>query len=115
MKLVYVAGPFRAKTHWNQELNIRNAEMLALRLWKMGAAVICPHTNTRFYQGECPDETWLEGDLEMLRRCDAIVMTNFWELSKGAVQEHALARELGLNIFHEKHLELFSEWANGHS
>jgi len=30
----------------------RRAEELALRVWRLGCvAVICPHTNTRFFQG----------------------------------------------------------------
>lgn len=93
MKLVYVAGPFRAANAWEVEQNIRRAEALALEAWKCGVAVICPHANTRFFSGAAPDEVWLEGDLEILRRCDAILLTPDWERSSGTRAEHDLARE----------------------
>ncbi len=34
MKLLYVAGPYRAKSEWQLEQNIRNAEAVALELWQ---------------------------------------------------------------------------------
>ena len=71
-KLIYVAGPFRAPNSWEMEQNIRRAEALALEVWKLGLPAICPHANTRFYQGAAPDEVWLEGDIEIMRRCDAV-------------------------------------------
>lgn len=97
MKVVYVAGPFRALNPdgtwngWQQEENIRSAERLALQVWRLGAAALCPHTNTRFFQGAADDSVWLDGDLELLRRCDAILMTPDWQRSTGAIAEHAFA------------------------
>lgn len=96
MKLVYVAGPFRGPNAWEIEQNIRRAESLALEVWRLGAAVICPHTNTRFFQGAADDKIWLEGDLEMLRRCDVVMLTPDWRRSSGAQAEvkEALEREI---------------------
>ena len=91
MKVVYVAGPFRGPNSWEIEQNIRRAETLALEVWKRGVAAICPHTNTRFYQGAAPDDLWLNGDLEILGRCDAILMTEDWQRSSGARAEHDYA------------------------
>lgn len=96
MKLVYVAGPFRGPDAWAIESNIRRAETLALEAWRLGAAVICPHANTRFFQGAAPDEVWLAGDLEMLRRCDAVLFTPDWKRSMGANAEWAEARLRGI-------------------
>src|SRR5436309_15845129 len=87
MKVVYVAGPFRGKSYWDQENNIRRAETLALDAWRLGCAVICPHTNTRFFDGAVPDSVWLDGDLELLKRCDAVLMTPDWLKSTGASAE----------------------------
>jgi hypothetical protein len=100
-KVGYVAGPFRAPNHWEIELNIRHAETLALKVWAMGAPALCPHSNTRFYQGVLPDDTWLDGDLFMLKRCDFIVMTHTWKKSSGAVEEHTKAKEWGIKVFYE--------------
>jgi predicted mannosyl-3-phosphoglycerate phosphatase (HAD superfamily) len=93
MKVIYVAGPFRADTSWEMEQNVRRAEEVALELWKLGAAVICPHSNTRFYQGEADDQVWLDGDIEILKRCDAVYMLPDWTESVGASEEHKVAVE----------------------
>ncbi len=95
-QVVYVAGPFRAESHWEIEGNIRRAESYALELWLQGYAVICPHANTRFYQGAAPDESWLEGDLTILERCDIIALVLGWEKSEGTLGELKRARECGL-------------------
>lgn len=100
MKLVYIAGPFRGPNSWEIEQNIRAAESLALEVWRMGAAVICPHANTRFFQGAADDDVWLKGDLEILSRCDVILMTEDWRRSTGATEEHDFAVERGIDVFY---------------
>lgn len=107
-KVVYIAGPFRASSSWGIELNIRRAEELALLAWTAGFAVICPHANTRFYQGALPDEVWLDGDLEILRRCDAVLLVDGWEKSKGTAGEVAVAREEGIPVFED--IRELMEW-----
>jgi hypothetical protein len=97
---VYIAGPFRGPSAWDIEENIRRAERLALEVWRMGAAALCPHTNTRFFQGAADDAVWLAGDLELLARCDAVLMTHDWERSTGAKAEEAHAKALGLPVFY---------------
>ena len=99
MKVVYVAGPFRGPSAWDIECNIRRAETLALEVWRLGAAALCPHCNTRFFQNAAPDEVWLEGDLEMLRRCDAVIVTSDWQKSSGAKAEVIEAIHLGIPVF----------------
>jgi nucleoside 2-deoxyribosyltransferase len=111
VKVVYIAGPFRPKREndcWEMENNIRRAEALALEVWKLGAAAICPHSNTRFFQNALPDEVWLEGDLAMLAKCDAILMTPDWERSAGARAERAFAYAHGILVFEK--LELLALW-----
>ena len=87
MKLAFVSGPFRAPSAWQVEQNVRRAEEVALALWRMGFAVICPHTNTRFFTGAADDAVWLRGDLEILKRCDVLVTVPRWESSDGACDE----------------------------
>ena len=98
MKLIYVAGKYRAKTENEIFENIIAARKIARRLWEEGWAVICPHANTMFMGGIADDSAFLEGDLEMIRRCDAIYMMNNWWESVGATKELALARELKIQI-----------------
>ncbi len=91
MKVIYVAGPLRASNAWDQEQNIRRAEELSLRIWRAGAAAICPHAMNRYYQNILPDETWLRGDFEIIRRCDALYLLPKWETSEGTLRERTVA------------------------
>jgi nucleoside 2-deoxyribosyltransferase len=100
VKVVYVAGPFRGPNAWEIAENVRNAERLALDVWRLGAACICPHANTAHFQDAAPDEVWLQGDLEILRRCDAMILTNTWMRSKGACAEREEAMRLEMPIFY---------------
>lgn len=99
MKIVYIAGPFRAANQWLQELNIRNAEHSALEVWNLGFAAICPHLNTAHFQGAAPDGTWLAGDIAILKRCDALLMTADWRKSAGAIAEHEIATQAGIPTY----------------
>ena len=101
MKVIYIAGAYRNSTEWGLIENIRHAEREAIKLWQHGWAVLCPHKNTAHFGGTCPDKVWLEGDLEMLSRCDAIYMLTDWDLSEGALQEYEKAKELNLEIYYE--------------
>ena len=98
--VVYIAGPFRGADSWEMEQNIRRAEALALEIWRLGAAAVCPHTNTRFFQGAAPDTVWLDGDLAILAKCDAVLMTPDWSRSRGATAEHDFACEHGIPVFY---------------
>jgi hypothetical protein len=97
--VIYIAGPFRSKKNtidqWEQTQNIRRAEALALEVWRAGHIAICPHLNTLHFQGCLPDEVWLEGDLEIVRRCDAVLLTEGWRNSAGARREVEEARRHG--------------------
>lgn len=104
MKVIYVSGKYTADSEWGLVQNIRLAEDAALKLWGKGWAVICPHKNTAHFGG-CNsgwDNIWLNGDLEILRRCDAIYMLKDWECSYGACEEFKLAKKLGLEILFEQ-------------
>ena len=98
IKVVQIAGAFRANTQWGIMQNVRKAEDASLKLWKLGYAVICPHTMTQHFQNECPDEVWLDGCLELLKRADAIYLVDGWLNSEGSLAEYKLAREMGLVV-----------------
>ncbi len=99
--LIYVSGPYRAATDAKVLDNISAAWNDAVQLWKAGAAVICPHTNTTnasdpFLNAGMTAKEWIEGDLVMIERCDAIYMRTGWKDSKGATEEwsHAVVNEI---------------------
>ncbi len=111
MKLAYIAGPFRAANAWLVEQNIRRAEELGFKVAGAGAFPIVPHTNCRFWNGTQTDEFWLEGTMEAMRRCDAVVFTDDYERSSGAVGEFAEAQRLGIPCFSGVDgFEAFERW-----
>ena len=97
MKLAYVAGPYRGKSRVKlinrlQIIgNIIEARKVARALWRMGYAVICPHSNTALFDGVAPDKAFLDGDIIILKRCDLIVMIPGWTNSSGAKDEFRIA------------------------
>ena len=99
MKLAYVAGKYRGRTHNEIAENIHEARFVATRLWELGYAVICPHTNSGFMSGAAPEEVFLEGGLEMLRRCDLLVLVDEWAASEGTAIEIEEAKRIGLPVF----------------
>lgn len=110
MKVIYIAGPFRASSifvdgaqdMFQVQRNTMDAMELALAVWRTGYAVaLCPHANTMFFTGAALDRVWLDGDLELLRRCDAILLTASWEQSSGARAERDFALAHNIPVFYE--------------
>jgi len=109
VKVVYIAGPFRAtnpdgtQDAWALQNNIMRAMSLALEVWRTGAVALCPHGNTFCFQNAAntPDDVWLNGDLELLRRSDAVLFTPDWQRSSGARAERDFAAGLGLPLFYD--------------
>lgn len=100
MKVVYIAGPYRGKCEFDVLENIIIARWYALHVWELGGVALCPHSNTAFFGGAhgIKDEVWLNGDLELLRRCDAIYLTSRWQDSTGARQEKEFAENNGIPV-----------------
>lgn len=97
MAVIYVAGPYRGDVVGN----IQRAREVAISLWEMGHVALCPHLNTAHFDrdSQLPDERYLEGDLELLTRCDGVVMIPGWERSQGARGEKEHAEELGMPVY----------------
>jgi hypothetical protein len=96
--LVYVSGRYSG----NVDENIAAAAEVAVQLWERGHAVLCPHLNTAHFEKFCKAtyEQYIAGDLDMISRCDAIVMLVGWEDSRGAVIERDYATDLGMPIYY---------------
>ena len=99
MRLVYIAGPYRAPSPWQVEQNIRAAEDLAVKVHAAGMFAVCPHANSRHMEGVADDAHFLVGTLEMMRRCDAVILTRNWRTSSGALAEVAEATRIGIPVF----------------
>jgi len=89
MRVAYVAGPYRSPLGpAGIKANIEAAWKVARQLWAEGYAVICPHANTALMDGsDIGDAKFLDGDLELLARCDVVFPIPGWKSSKGAKAE----------------------------
>lgn len=100
MIVVYVAGPFRAKSMSRRGMNIQRARELAFQVAEAGAMPLCPHTNSGSFDGTLTEEFWLEGCLELLRRCDALITVPGWEQSEGTRVEVTQANLWNIPVFY---------------
>ena len=101
MKVIFIAGPYRADSQYQVGKHIRAAENAAQMVWMWGGVALCPHLNTALFEGlpGTDDDTWLQGTMELLRRCDAVLMVPGWPNSEGAKAEREEAERLGLPVF----------------
>jgi len=91
--VIFISGAYRAPSAYQIGENIRLAGECALDVWQAGGIAICPHKNTALFDGArgIPDSVWLEGDLELLRRSDAMYLVPGWANSHGAIAEVVFA------------------------
>lgn len=108
MKTVFLAAPYRSDTDHGMYMNIHRAGELAVEIWKMGAACICPHKNSAMFSGVVPEQFFLDGYLGILDRCDAVMLAPGWLDSTGARGEAERARARGIPAFES--LDALREW-----
>jgi hypothetical protein len=108
MRVVYVAGKFSAPDQWQRSRNVRAAETVAFAVAEVGAMPLNPLANTANFFGTLRDEFWYDGTLELLRRCDAVILVPGWEGSKGVAAEVKEAERLGMKVF--TRVEELKEW-----
>jgi hypothetical protein len=93
MKVAYIAGPYRGRSrikiinYLQRQINIRRAAKVAKWAWQHGFAVICPHLNSRNFDGLTTDLIFMLGDQEILNRCDVMILVPGWQRSEGTIDE----------------------------
>lgn len=96
--VVYISGKITEKTAYKQRLNVLLAEKVNRKLWELGFATICPHTNAP--KGNLTYQDYIDADLTLLARCDAVLMMNNWQESNGANVELTFAYEHNIPVFY---------------
>jgi hypothetical protein len=95
--LVYVSGPLTGSGTFLG--NVRNALTVAKALIDRGCAVVVPHEHVLLELLAPEDyEYWLQYDLRLLARCDAVYRLP--GASPGADREVAEALRAGIPVFH---------------
>jgi len=106
MRIIYVAGPYRAKTIFGVVINILRARWVAIKLWKWGYSVICPHMNTALFPHE-GKINYIKGDIEIIDRLreghDLMVLLPGWQKSAGTKAELERAHNIALKIYEWEH------------
>lgn len=115
MKLIYIAGPYRqwydsvgeANTIAHNIMDARGVSAeLVRRLNEKGIFPVTPHLNTAHFErleglDVVPDHYWLQGTLELMRRCDGVLLTrpDADRISGGTRNELHVAEKMGLPIY----------------
>jgi hypothetical protein len=95
-KRVYIAGPY---TKPDPCINTNRACAVWKQLWELGYAPFCPHwSHFQHTLLPMPYEVWLDFDNQFLVVCDALLRLP--GESSGADKEVALARSLGIPVYH---------------
>lgn len=101
-KLLYVAGAYSGDTIEN----IKKAEEVSINLIRNGFHVVTPHKNTSGYEKYEEENityrTWIDMDLDILSRCNAIYVMRNSQNSNGTQQEIEHAKKLNMPIIYEK-------------
>ena len=108
MKVVYIGGPYRSNMPFplsilHRAWRIHKARQVARKYWKMGYAVICPHSNSGFMElwNRGDEEMFHQGDFEFIKRCDIFVAMIDWRISVGTNRDLYTAAQYGKDIIYE--------------
>lgn len=94
--LIYIAGQYSGDVSHN----IQIAKEESLKLWKMGFTVFCPHMNTANFENDIPYNRVMDGCIEILEKCDAVVLLQNWEQSTGAKIEKEFAENHDIPVYY---------------
>jgi hypothetical protein len=114
VKLVFLAGKFSGANAWEIACNTHRAEAVALQVAELGGMPVVPHSLGRSMFGTLPEEFWRAGCLEVLGRCDGILLLPRWSDSTGACAEARHADKMGVRRWGIGHLKTpqFFRWLN---
>ena len=118
-QVIYVSGKFSDDNKARMYENIKLAYKTTTELIKSGFSVVCPHTmgvlpdkdELFIYDSEIDYNTWLDNYVEIMKRCDGVLMLPNWTDSFGARYERDVALMYGIPVFYsiEEILDYFQE------
>lgn len=124
--LIYISGPYTAPTLLGTIRNILRAARAAVRLWRAGAVVFCPHLNSALFQlfvRRKPLDEWREDYSHLVRVLArgskamgwriGMVMLPGWSLSAGAWAELEAAGGCEVRVFMVDAVRSAEKWVRG--
>lgn len=115
MRMIYVAGPYRSDTPEGVQLNIKSAQMVGARVASLGWQPVVPHNMSAGLEA-LGDEYWLDATMELMLRCDGVVLIPGHETSEGTQAEilEALSRDMPVYELEDlPHFGMAEEVAHG--
>lgn len=97
--LIYLAGPYTAKTDEDLSENIQEAENISKLLWREGHTVISPHLNTKHFEKTLTGIDWVDRYERVIVACDCIILLDNWKDSPGTLRELDIAMDNNIPIF----------------
>lgn len=95
----YLSAPMSAPDALTRCLHQLAAKRVSHELWEAEVLHYCPHTNSpTIGSSDVAYEMWMAMDLEVVRRCDFIVMAGNWNESPGCRRELAMAMHLNIPV-----------------
>lgn len=101
-KLYYLAHPYSVYKDGKEDIeaeyvNVKKSIIIANELMNLGYILYIPIVMTHFIHVDKPRpyNYWMEFDLEFMKRCDGIILSEGWEQSKGCCNEKIIF--MGMN------------------
>lgn len=110
---VYIAGPYRAPTMAECEVNIKVARYNALRVVQFGGIPITPHLLFGLFDWDIPDSPlvswghdghrfWLDALLDLVLHCDCLYVFDSTRKSAGTEAEVEFAKLHNIPVFYNE-------------
>jgi hypothetical protein len=97
--LAYIAGPYSGANTFQTEANIFQARLTGEAVSRLGAMPVIPQANTAHFDHIHNHQWWYDATMQLMRRCDVVVMSHRWEESTGAKDELNEAEMLEMPVF----------------
>jgi hypothetical protein len=88
VKVVMISAPYRSLDDGIRLLVKNEVERVARLFWRHNIATIAPHLNSwDFSKGTIEREEFVDGYVEIAKRCDALFIVDKWGFSNGMKRE----------------------------
>lgn len=108
--VIYVSGPYTG-TPAEITSNIKKAREASIEIWQRGFTALSPIQNTANFEldSTLQYDDYMEGDLVLLGKSDAVFLIDGWSKSKGSKMEMQKAIQRRIPCFTS--MDELEEWA----